>query len=235
MNFKKVTSILALALVVTTGSSFLGQSAYATEISSNVVNVKTTTQATSKSEMLKIIKIVDSNISYTSGHYSFNKDNAIKLGVSSDKVSSVETAINILNKELDDGTIKVSSDGKKITSTNTSKTDSSETIHLDSSDMGGGSGGGGDQTLVYAKYLDSDTCADIGDYLGIGAGVATIAGFLMMVLPNPDKLTAIIIGVAGGVMTIGAVAFNRASRKGGTTFCVYALEDSGKFARCFLR
>lgn len=235
MKLKNFVSLLALTLTVTTSSSFLGQSAYAAEISSNPVKIENTTQTTSKSEMLKIIKIMDSNISYTKGHYYLNKDNVIKLGVPSDKINSFEAAVNILNNELDNGTIKVSSDGKRITSTNTSKTDTSETIHVDSSDMGGGSGGGGDQSLVYAKYLDSSTCADIASYLTMGAGIATVAGFLLLVLPNPDKLTAIKIGVAGGVMGIGAGAFSLAANHGGTTFCVYALLDGKKFAKCMLR
>lgn len=235
MKLKKIISMLALTLTVTTGSSFLGQSAYAAEISNNPVKIENTTQTTSKSEMLKIMKIMDSNTKYAKGHYYLNKENVVKLGVPSDKINPFETAVNMLNQELDNGNIKVSSDGKRITSTNTSKTDTSGTIHLDRSEAGSGAGGGNDLSLIYVNYLDSSTCADISAYLTIGAGAATVAGFLLMILPNPDKLTAIRIGVAGGVMAIGAGAFSLAANHGGTTFCVYALLDGKKFAKCILR
>jgi len=166
MRSRKIISIMAIALAVVITSCTIGDTAYAAEIQ-NTQSINTEVKLNSKtnSEFAKTLKIVDSNISFNEGYYSFNKTNAIKQGLSADKADSVVECINEVNSQIENGMLKVSADGKNVIANSNSN---NFNINKDSKIMTS-SYDDDDYDVIYEGYLSVDACNAIGDDLNDGA------------------------------------------------------------------
>lgn len=108
MKSKKIISILTIALsFIVTSSLFQSTNAYAAEKNTTVIEDQS---GEDDDEFIKSIKIMDENMSFSNGHYSFDKNTAIKSGLSSKEASTTQKVVNELNDKIDNGEIILSSD-----------------------------------------------------------------------------------------------------------------------------
>jgi hypothetical protein len=234
MKSKKIISTIAIALTFSIASSTIGSNAYASEISTKTVATQENSSSSlSVSDAKKIAAIINQNITFSNGHYSFNKNNAIKQGVKSDYIAATVNIVNDFNKDIDNGTLKVSSDGKINSINMNNNLDSGNLIHTDTTSPGGD--GGSKYKVVYAKFINSSTCSKIASILNEGADVGTLGVALVAWLSGYGAVAAKYSGVPLAIMKLGADAFQDAANDGGTTLYVKALANSEDVLEAFLR
>lgn len=215
-----------MALTVAIASCTFGDAVFASEIKkaqSNKIEIESKNKT--NSEFVNTFKIIDSNISFKKGHYSFNKDRAIKQGLSSEKVNSITQYIDNVNNEIDNGTINVSTDGKKVEVNNQNEITLNSAYDDDD-----------DYTVVYDEYLGADACNAIGDALNDGSGWLALGATLAAYCPHPYiQVAAKFSGVTAAVAKVGGSTFKRAARNGGAEFSLTVLTNTKKIAKAFLR
>lgn len=217
MHLKKLKFIIATALTAVMIGLPISESVYAAESTENNTSIKQESNLVQAQEVLENIEIndelinnvkaIDSSTNFINGNYVLDEGQASQLGLSQDRIKSVQASYSEINDSINKGLVKVSEDGSKVISEDNQ-------ISARSIDP-----------IIFSVKISAKKCTDIASLLTIGAGVAAVAAGIASFIPGINAIAVPILTIAGGVITIGAGAFAYAGNHNGTGFRVY---KSGK-------